>query len=154
MTQKRVRLIIFALISLLWVAVIFSFSLQPASESGDLSMSLTKKIVLFFFPGMSEGRLDFWDHIVRKAAHFTEYFILGVFVSAAFLQTDVKHNKLIAFVCAAAVSCADETLQVFTEGRAGRFTDVLLDCFGVLAGIFALAFSITVVKRCRAAGKE
>ena len=95
--------IIFAIFTLLWVAVIFSFSLQPGEVSGDLSGSFLRKVLEWFVPGvfekletMPQEQLDMWHMILRKCAHFTEFAVLGVLSSLTLLQTKVSRRVVMA----------------------------------------------------------
>ena len=95
--------IIFAILTLLWVAVIFSFSLQPGNVSGSLSGSFLRKVLEWFVPGvfekletMPQEQLDMWHMILRKCAHFTEFAVLGVLSSLTLLQTKVSRRVVMA----------------------------------------------------------
>lgn len=134
--------IVFAIMTLLWVAVIFSFSLQPGEVSGDISGSFLTKVLEWFAPGvfeeletMPQEQLDIWHMILRKCAHFTEFAVLGVLSGLTLLQTKVSHRVLIAMLFCLAVASLDETLQLFVDGRAGRIVDVMIDGAGALSGI-------------------
>jgi len=139
--------IIFAIMTLLWVAVIFSFSLQLGEVSGDISGSFLRKVLEWFAPGvfekletMPQEQLDIWHMILRKCAHFTEFAVLGVLSSLTLLQTKVSHRVLIAMMFCLAVASLDETLQLFVDGRAGRIVDVMIDGAGALSGIGLVGF--------------
>ena len=134
--------IIFAIMTCLWVAVIFSFSLQPGEVSGDLSGSFLQKVLEWFAPGifekletMSQEQLDMWHMILRKCAHFTEFAVLGVLSSLTLLQTKMSRRAVMTMVFCLAVASVDETLQLFVDGRAGRVVDVMIDGAGALSGI-------------------
>ena len=134
--------IFFAIMTFLWVAVIFSFSLQPGEVSGDISGSFLTKVLEWFAPGvfeeletMPQEQLDIWHMILRKCAHFTEFAVLGVLSSLTLTQTKVLHRVLIAMLFCLVVASLDETLQLFVDGRAGRIVDVMIDGAGALSGI-------------------
>ena len=134
--------IIFAILTLLWVAVIFSFSLQPGEVSGDLSGSFLRKVLEWFVPGvfekletMPQEQLDMWHMVLRKCAHFTEFAVLGVLSGLTLLQTKVKWRGLSAMTFCLLIAAMDETLQLFVDGRAGRVLDVMIDGTGALVGI-------------------
>ena len=133
---------IFAIMTLLWVVVIFSFSLQPGEVSGSLSGSFLNKVLEWFALGvfekleeMPQEQLDMWHMILRKCAHFTEFAVLGVLSSLTLLQTKVSRRVLMTMVFCLAVAVMDEILQLFVDGRAGRFVDVMIDGTGALSGI-------------------
>lgn len=134
--------IIFAIMTLLWVAVIFSFSLQPGEVSGDISGSFLRKVLEWFAPGvfekletMPQEQLDIWHVVLRKCAHFTEFAVLGVLSSLTLLQTKLSRRVLVAMAFCLVVASMDETLQLFVDGRAGRVVDVIIDGAGALCGI-------------------
>lgn len=131
------------MLTVLFIAVIWGNSLVPGSGSGSLSLAVTH-----WLQGCLEtlGLPYAWltNFIVRKAAHFTEYFVLGVFASQAF---DPRHLAMRPTLCATALLCAavptiDETIQLFVAGRAGQVADVLLDCCGAAAGIALRAWIV------------
>jgi len=133
---------------LLWICIIFSFSLQPAEVSQDLSSGLGRVLLEQFFPEVLESaedsameRLEFLHFLLRKAAHFTEYFVLGVLVTIALRKFAWKrnaHRNLVVIILCALVASMDETIQLFVSGRSGQVSDVLLDCTGALAGMGVL----------------
>lgn len=132
----------FVILTLLWVAVIFSFSLQPGDVSGDISGSFLRKLLEWFVPGafekletMPQEQLDILHTVLRKCAHFTEFAVLGALSSLTLFQTKVSRRVLMAMVFCLVIASMDETLQLFVDGRAGRVEDVLIDESGAMAGI-------------------
>lgn len=80
---------------------------------------------------------------VRKAAHMTEYAILGVLLTEAF--DDRRRRRLLrsagyAFLLTAAYASTDEIHQIFIPGREGSPRDVLIDSAGAAIGILILLF--------------
>lgn len=53
-------------------------------------------------------------------------------------QTKCRKPLLIPWVLGTIVAGCDETIQLFSDGRAGRIADVLLDSSGVLVGCVIL----------------
>lgn len=142
MKKRRNGLIV---LTLLWVCVIFSFSLQPGELSSDVSSGFGAWLLRVFLPRlarrmetMSPDELAFAHHILRKCAHFTEYLILGVFSLSALFQIQLRRRPMLGFGFCAVVACVDETIQLFVSGRAGQIPDVLLDCAGALCGLLLL----------------
>ena len=91
--------------------MIFSFSAQTADESGQLSMLVSEKVVLLLGK-LTSGNLDtaqvgvYVDEIhflVRKMAHFSEYFLLGLTLS---LPLYVYRLRGFWLVLAAGLFCA------------------------------------------------
>ena len=145
------------IITLLWVAVIFSFSLQPATTSSEVSRGVGEWLVETFVPFLSERleamsveQLEFSHTLLRKAGHFSEFFVLGVLAMLSVLQTKVRYRLLSALSFCALVAAVDETIQLFVSGRSGQVTDVVLDSVGALCGIvvFVCVRKIFVKKTC------
>jgi VanZ family protein len=90
------------------------------------------------------GYFKFVEFFIRKAAHFTTYFILG---GSWFLglRGRVKAYFLTAFVswqAATGYAGMDEFHQMVTGGRSPLFQDVMLDSSGALTAIvIALLFA-------------
>lgn len=87
--------------------------------------------------------------IVRKAAHFSVYFLLGATLKIWHLQIDFKNkwlNTFLPFGIGVLYAVSDEIHQLFVMGRSGQITDVLLDSAGVLIGTL---LALLVVKSAR-----
>ncbi len=100
----------------LWILWIFAFSLQPASVSSEAS-----GFVAELFARLS---LPLPESFLRKAAHFFNFFVLGLLLS----EDKRPWYKVVGAVALVAVS--DETLQRFVPGRAAQVTNVLIDTAG------------------------
>ncbi|MBQ9045314.1 MAG: VanZ family protein [Oscillospiraceae bacterium] len=117
--MKRQR--VFLVLTVLWLAVIWGHSMMPASESKAESGGIVALLVQYL-PWVT-------DRLVRKAAHFTEYAVLGALLFGAFPQrgrTAVIQSVFAGFL----VALLDETIQLFAPGRSGQITDVWLDMAG------------------------
>ena len=140
--KNKKWLLIFLILTICWIGVIFSFSLQPADVSSEMSSGLGKKILETFVPELLEEletlsgeQLGLMHHLLRKCAHFAEYFLLGVLVMLTLLQTILKKNVGMGIGLSMLVATVDETIQRFVPGRSGQVTDVLLDTLGASVGI-------------------
>lgn len=123
-------------------AAIFWFSAQPAAESTEMSDTVSHLILLLgtklgFFhgnPAQYADLIELMSFPVRKTAHMTEYLVFYCTVRFGLHFTyqplNVKHRLLTALAIVFLYACTDEFHQLFVPGRAGRFTDVLIDCFG------------------------
>lgn len=133
---------------LLLAVVIFLFSAQPAKQSSQVStglISMVCRLVVrwFHLSVTEEGILEvvtLLHYAVRKAAHMTLYFLLGVAFVNAWWQSGLSRACLVGFCCTVAYAITDEFHQLFVPGRSGEITDVLIDALG--AGLAALLFSI------------
>ena len=123
-------------------AAIFWFSAQPAAESTEMSDTVSHLILLLgtklgFFhgnPAQYADLIELMSFPVRKAAHMTEYLVFYCTVRFGlhftYRTSNMKLRLLIALAIVFLYACTDEFHQLFVPGRAGRFTDVLIDCFG------------------------
>ncbi|MBS5272936.1 VanZ family protein [butyrate-producing bacterium] len=123
-------------------AAIFWFSAQPAAESTEMSDTVSHLILLLgtklgFFhgnPAQYADLIELMSFPVRKTAHMTEYLVFYCAVRFGLHFTyqplNVKRRLLTALAIVFLYACTDEFHQFFVPGRAGRFTDVLIDCFG------------------------
>ena len=128
------RLIIHTCLTVLWIIFIFSFSLQSGEESHQTSGGIVSLCVQMFF-SQDFAYIDQLEFFIRKLAHFTEYFILGVLVLQTLKQTKCQKQVLISLVICVLVASCDETIQLFSGGRSGKIVDVMLDSFGAWCGI-------------------
>lgn len=168
--KKNTWFSIYVILTILWIGVIFAFSLQDGEESGALSGG----IVAWFIEAFHVDALmepETFHFLVRKAAHFTEYAILGVLMSLTWYNgacasiapagcdrrhasangTSTRRRFLLlgtaALLCCVLVASCDETIQLFVGGRAGQVADVLLDSTGAAAGIAVMAALSRIRKR-------
>ena len=128
-------------IAVLWMTVIFSFSAQTGTESGGLSAIISKPLtdlillVTGDIPGEREEALFLLvDGIVRMFAHFTEYTVLGMLITAVLRAFGVK-RAWISFLLGIGYAVTDELHQAYSPGRTSDPMDVLIDAAGVLFGI-------------------
>lgn len=110
----------------LWLAFIYARSAQTA-ESSDGESAAWLELLLKLFPWMTM-------RLVRKLAHFTEFFILGALLYLDWRLLD-RGSALLPLGAGLLFAGADEYLQTFIPGRSGELRDVLLDFCGVAAGV-------------------
>ena len=142
--------IVLSLILVLAVmGMIFCFSAQTGKTSGALSGRITARIVRIFvsgFDSFSETQqkallrtVGFW---VRKAAHFSEFALLGFTLMLHIQQLKKRITVRLPWLWAWGVgtgyAISDELHQGFVGGRHPAVMDVCIDSSGVLAGIFFL----------------
>ena len=121
----------------LWLGVIWGHSTMPATDSAKESLFIVDLIRGWLAPlGITDTHL--MDHLVRKAAHFNEYAALAALGTKAFDTGRADGGAWKGLVPLAVLwvmaPCVDETIQLFTPGRAGMVRDVLLDMCGFAAG--------------------
>lgn len=125
----------FWVLTLLWMLLIFYLSHQPATASKALSGGLLDWMLTIFPAGFSH--ISFLHLLLRKAAHLSAYFILGVLVAQAIGKTKTWSLKtcIYALLICAVYAMTDEVHQLFIPGRSGEMKDVLIDTIGAAFGI-------------------
>jgi VanZ family protein len=105
--MARSRVLTVWLPVVVWAAVIFALSSIPSLSTG----------------------LGLWDTILRKAAHVTEYAVLGMLLLRA-LEREAP-----ALAAGIAYAATDELHQHFVRGRHAAPVDVAIDAVGVALGM-------------------
>ena len=133
---------VWIIVTCIWIGIIFSFSLQPGEISGDLSESFLIRILAMFSPELlnKPEQMEILHTVLRKCAHFSEYFILGIFSSQIFFQKGTKKRCLFGMFLSLAVAFVDESIQYFVPERAAKILDVMLDGTGALIGILMVVW--------------
>ena len=128
--------------------LIFSFSSQSGTVSGNLSYRVSEIIVESaneaFDLHWSGSDMDYYieriHYPVRKLAHMTEYFLLAVSVSFPLYVYGVRWLPLLAGGFCVGFAALDEYHQSFVAGRGPSRKDVGIDSIGVLAGVLMVQF--------------
>ena len=138
--------------ALAWAVVISLFS------TGAFTSENTGRIIIpvlhWLFPSLAPETLAFVHHIIRKCAHFTEYFILSLLILRG-IRAGRHGTKLawavLAIVIVAGYASLDEFHQSFVPGRTPAVTDVLIDTTGgaaaqAVAALFAMLVHVCEVR--------
>ncbi|MHC1682036.1 MAG: VanZ family protein [Clostridiaceae bacterium] len=120
---------------IVFMAVIFYMSHKPANESNEISYGVISVLQLFNIDINSYfGNLA--NFAVRKAAHFSEYFILSLLLYSLFKEKYKIHkNVCLSIVVSFVYACSDELHQYFIPGRAMMFRDVVIDTAGAIVAM-------------------
>ena len=130
---------------------------QPVLDfigSGRIQVALQRAADLFperIRQALYRG-IDFLDRVilsrdpsflVRKAAHLSEYMLLGFLLCLLFVRRDGRSRFFLPELACLTAAVVDECIQLFSEGRAAQVRDVCIDLsggtFGVLAALIVLA---------------
>lgn len=138
-TPQQLRLLMAWLPALFWAAVIFSLSTD--AFSADHTGRILRPILFWLIPHLSEQGFVTIHFFVRKAAHFTEYFIFCLL-----LYRGIRAGQrgwrwswaLTALFIAAGYSALDEIHQAFVASRTASPYDSLLDSIGAAFAVVAL----------------
>lgn len=141
-------------------SMIFSFSAQDSVQSGSLSRMISEKCVNFvnalsgasWSEAQMAGMAEYFEHPLRKMAHFSEYACMGILVYTLWSQWMRQGRRLylltVVWVFLSAVS--DEFHQYFVPGRYASFADVLLDTCGGVFGMLLCVWACALYQRYRA----
>ncbi len=128
--MKKVLLSIAVCLNL---ALIWGASLMTGTDSGQLSGGVLAFLGQFFPMVLSEST----HTLLRKLAHFSEFGLLGLLTCARYrLNAGTVPGWLLGF--GLMVACVDETIQIFTPGRASSLVDVWIDFGGFALGLFVI----------------
>ena len=142
---------IFAAAAVLWMIVIFSFSAKVSEDSEEMGRSvgmlIGKAVIKEYkeWPGKRQAAFAAKiDYPVRKAAHASEYAILGILLTGVILdiRKPWKRQLPACFLIGAVYAASDEFHQLFVPGRSGQIRDVMIDSAGVAAGIILACLAI------------
>ncbi len=154
--QKRKRAVaVLSVLSLCNLAVIFGNSLLSRDDSSKKSSFIASLLAGIF----RDADFDTLEHIVRKCAHFFEFFCLGaLFICLLYFIVDLdlartwSHTAFPCLGCLLAAS-TDEMIQVFT-GRGNSVFDVMLDFSGSVTAMCIFFAAMLIYGRVRGGRKK
>jgi VanZ family protein len=125
-----------------WCGFIFFQSHQPdyiSSMESNIIVDILNKLLA---PLGGVKDVSFTSFVVRKCAHFIEYFILGILLFMGFKDINrLKQTFSISLLLGVIYAATDEIHQYFIPGRAMSIKDVFIDSLGVLTGLCLLVFT-------------
>lgn len=131
-TKLTAARIVMTILTVAAVGFIFGNSLMNADDSSAES----GRILEFINSLLRSVNPDFElsEFAVRKAAHFTEFAVLGALLSVTF-RLYVQKSLKAALLAASAGLCTgicDELIQMSSSGRSCEIRDMLIDFSGVV----------------------
>ncbi len=146
--------IIYSILVISLMIVIFLFSNQEANQSTKVSNGVIDRTVIkiyeFFNKNATESKISEIKEIavfpIRKLAHLSVYFILGILVLLLMKEFKLTYKDMIivsTLICML-YACSDEIHQLFVIGRSGEARDVFLDTCGSFLGI---VLTTSVIKK-------
>lgn len=133
-TMKKV---IYLFLSLSVMVFIFGNSMMDAVDSNSESKFLTAFVQYILALLGFQVPLAELHHVIRKCAHFTEFALQSFFVAKTLAAFRVRRQTWLAYALLIGLLTAvvDENIQLYSIGRSGQVTDILLDFSGTVAGI-------------------
>ena len=117
-----------------WAAAISLFS--TGWFSGERTGQLILPVLAALFPWANPDQLHAIHAVMRKAAHFLEYFLLSILLYRALRgghRWDMR-AAVMAITLAGLYAVGDEFHQWFVPGRTAAASDCLIDVSGAAAG--------------------
>lgn len=167
--KKKFLTVILGVLILLNLTFIYGNSLQKAETSNKISEGISQKVVSVAMPEttvkengeikteaeiITENNIRIkkkykFNEFLRQSFHAIEFFPLGMFLTLLFglyikLQDKVPAGILYGFLSLFLFALADETIQLFVDGRTFETGDILVDCVGGFVGILVAGMIITV----------
>lgn len=140
--------VVISILFIVWLLVIFLFSNQNGVSSKQLSRQVLDKIISIssyvtnqsLSPEKKEQIIKKYHPIIRKIAHFTIYFILGIliYLVVCFDRENKKWLLWLSIVFCILYACSDEIHQILSVGRNFKIKDIIIDTIGSLSGIFLI----------------
>ena len=123
--MKRKKIINIILL-ITWMIIIFLMSSFPGNESSEQSNFIVNIIIKLF----NISNLELLGYIVRKLAHISEFFILGLL----FINLMKLYNKrlYLGIIFSYIYAITDELHQLFIPDRSCQITDTLIDLIGIV----------------------
>ena len=141
MNRNRTKNLLGALV-LCNLALIWGNSLMTGTDSGNLSGSVLEWLSRFLpFLGTETGHT-----FLRKAAHFSEFCLLGALVSGRRIAEE-RSPHLTSAGFGLAVACIDETIQLYVPGRASSLIDVWIDAAGFVTGTLLVMLGHSLIRK-------
>lgn len=148
---KNIKIILI----LIWMIIVFLFSNQQGTDSGNISKTVTIVIQKIFMGNNideSVYKFDFFETIIRKLAHFSIYTIGGFLLMNYFYDIQNENKKIYlknkifySIFFGALYAVTDELHQFFVPGRSARIFDVGIDTFGVITGVLIYLVIIKLI---------
>lgn len=147
MGKSKLKKIIILAVTALILLVVIMITRMASEQNGTQSNMKSGKIVSYVMESLIQNdfpvnRNDvFWkmtaNALLRKAAHFTEYMLIGIFLT---VLLNLITKKMWISIPAASIICfalayLDEYRQQFVVGRGSTWFDVRIDTYGSLTGI-------------------
>ena len=154
--KKTACLIAFGTVCAALMVMIFCFSAQTADESSEVSGTVLAWITqisgaFIRSPQRQAVFVAIMQVYLRKAAHFTEYTLLGFFLTlfSAGLHRTIPGSLPLPLTLGVFYACTDEWHQTFVQERSGEPRDVLIDSAGVAFGAALACLCLLIYLRRR-----
>ena len=122
---------------MIFIFVMSSFDATSSSNQSNFIVDIITSII-------NIKDIELLSLIIRKLAHFIEYFILGILVINFITRYDKK--IIIAILLCIIYATSDEIHQIFVPGRSCQIIDIMIDSLGSIMGIYLYKL---ITKKCK-----
>ena len=134
-------------ILLLWIlslAFIVYNAIQTGSQSSGFSLEFAGILSNVLLRIGIRVDIDIFHALIRMGGHVFQYLIFGYITLWVML---IYHLKWYNIFRTMYVMILDETIQLFTPGRAGELFDIFLDSIGVFLAVLFFLFTKQIFKK-------
>ena len=121
----------------LWAVFIFGLSTDHFSSAH--TAPFTTRFVLRFIPGLAVLGLETIELLIRKAAHFSVYFVFAMLLTRVLDRRSglsTKGQITWGIMLGGLYAISDELHQAFVPSRSPSAMDVLIDLIGLVFGLY------------------
>jgi VanZ family protein len=120
----------------LWMCIIFWMS--TGTFASEETSKIIEPVIRFLLPRIPAGNVDMIHDLIRKCAHLSEYFVLGLLLFRAFGkgQAALPAGRVVLYsvIIVALYAASDEFHQTFVYDRTPSILDVGIDTAGGILG--------------------
>mgnify|MGYP004532638963 FL=1 len=136
------RRIVYLVLTAAMLCFIWGNSSMSGADSGELSGEILKLVAPLLAPFGSKA-----EFVLRKLAHFSEFSLLG-FLLAGLTRPETPRFWLTRpLFLGLAAACIDETIQIYSPGRASSLMDVWIDFSGITLGVLVSLLVYALLSR-------
>ena len=140
----KIKKIILTSLLVIWMIIIFIFSNQNSTKSESTSDRVASTVIdtveevvkTEIAEDKKESIIENTRFVVRKTAHFTLYFILGILSYLTMRCYSINKVIIFSIIFCFLYACSDEIHQMFLDGRTAKLLDVFIDTMGSCVGVF------------------
>lgn len=134
---------VFALMLLLYFVMIVSF--QNGAQSTSVTMRVAEQIANSVFENPTQEQIKAVSLMIRYGAHLALFFVVGLVMAFVSMVICRKYFRILGILISGVVcymlAYYTEYYKQFVEGRHFQMSDVALNWYGSLAGIFCMVVS-------------
>lgn len=144
---RKIGLLFCGLLIVLTLVFIWGNSMESKAQSGEKSRAVLGWVRPFLAFFVGQDRVT--NHLIRKIAHFVEFFALGAECGLfAALLGLCKRRWTAIPVFGLSAAAIDEAIQIFTD-RGPSVRDVGLDFCGFAAGLVFCTLALLLLRKRR-----